>query len=370
MTFILPQRRPSLDRMVFAASDETSSPLTAQWLGQDHEVVGPRFTLEQPPPLFLETTDGFGNLGFVTIEPPLAVDLEIPEAARTLILREGDGEVARLAREELARAIEPGMPERRCYPDDATPPAVTVVSERFPESGREAFFDAVEGLRAYWCRNFRPFSDPRFGARLAIEALFWPADEKVGNFATPDSRIFDRVLTGDQPTLQRYLRTAGIDPGRKPVVLVLIASQVRAGAGGSAGRFADFWAPSWVTNRAGVSEDWEAVALHEVGHAYGLMDEYTTPYAFPPRQWEPNVSPSPLPDNLPLPWKRMLTHQPDPHFTPHLPSDGVVVSACRGARYSADYYRPSETCLMRVIGNEARPVRFCPVCVEVIADQL
>ena len=72
--------------------------------------------------------------------------------------------------------------------------------------------------------------------------------------------------------------------GRLTIVLVNLG--IRGGAGGTQDR------PAWVTTTSGPNEVWQAVALHELGHSFGLADEYddASQPVPEPHPLEPNVT--------------------------------------------------------------------------------
>ncbi|MCX5886736.1 MAG: M64 family metallo-endopeptidase [Proteobacteria bacterium] len=100
---------------------------------------------------------------------------------------------------------------------------------------------------------------------------------------------------------------------------------------------------------------------HEMGHKYGLSDEYTEflgPYYVIEDNWE-NVTT--LTDPEQIPWKSLITPGKEIPSIPY--SSGVGLF--EGARYYTDgVYRPTQNCMM-VGGN-----RYCPVCTQELEYRL
>lgn len=113
------------------------------------------------------------------------------------------------------------------------------------------------------------------------------------------------------------------------------------------------------------------VARHEFGHGFTrLADEYATPFPGYPScsdrgapACEANATD--VVDRLLLKWAPwVLSSTPIP--TPDDSSMDSVVGLFEGARYQdTGMYRPSRSCLMRVLG-----VGFCPVCAQAFVSRL
>jgi hypothetical protein len=111
------------------------------------------------------------------------------------------------------------------------------------------------------------------------------------------------------------------------------------------------------------------VAIHEIGHVFGLADEYdedggATPIDEP---LEPNVTIDATPANK---WGDLMTspmpYQGNPHCAGFSPPAAIAlpgdVGAFEGASYSpCGVFRPSQTCCMREVREP-----FCRVCVRAI----
>src|SRR6185503_19573971 len=117
-----------------------------------------------------------------------------------------------------------------------------------------------------------------------------------GNFS-PDRQ--GRLLLGDNGQVKRFVARAPVQP---QLVMVLADLDERCGAGGTAET------PAWTSTTAAENEDWRDIVLHELGHSFGLADEYTdssqpTPE---PNPLEPNVTADPNPAHAP--WADLCNH--------------------------------------------------------------
>lgn len=351
------------------------SPLVANWVDQQGASLGAAFEIDPPKAELRETTDGAGNFIIQPSARPVTLHGDAPQGAKALLLRRGERRLARFDLSSLyavATAREPD--ERHFVPDGSPQTKIWVVSECFADAQAGEFFAQVASLREYWLEHFLPFQNPQVAARLTFEGLFWASNQRGGNFATSfPTNTNDRIVKGNDDLLADFLREAGVPLNSRPFVLVLInSSSVRGGAGGNVFHNQFAWQAAWVTNHSNVAEDWRSIALHELGHSFGLMDEYEASYSYPRQEFEPNVSPVTAGPALPQPWRAMLTVSPSPAgYVPLVNGGAQKIAQFLGARYTRDeYYRPSPTCLMRSIGPTESPVDLCPVCAEIIARKL
>jgi hypothetical protein len=224
-----------------------------------------------------------------------------------------------------------------------------VIAERF--ESEDEIMSFVHALRD-WIVSKPPFDKDGFGDRLALRALFWPSHPDDGLFGTDDSQCKDRLFYGDRVVAKHLL-----DPfiGGAPTSLILINSQLRGGAGGSPGYSA------WASIKEDPGEHWQAIGLHEIGHALGLGDEYLDAQRQNehPAQLEPNISAAARADQAP--WHARITVDgalapSHPDDAPDLPMPGVI-GTFQGARYRSDLYRATARCLMRETTSD-----FCDIC--------
>jgi hypothetical protein len=364
---------PAKEADAHAQGDSATQRQLGAWLDGAGKRIGATFAIPAPEAVVRETCDGNGNFVYVRIERSVRLEVDQPEGASTLTLLDfHQNELARMPAGLLTKIQSPIAPKRQTILKGADPPRFFIVGDRYKAEDIQQFWSDATSLVTYWREKFAIFTEQRVADAFSCEALFWPADPIAGNFGTADTSDAEksRVLEGNEQNLIGYLEAADVAVDQGPFVLVLINSPIlRAGAGGLASRQAGTWRAAWMTTHAGANEDWRAVALHELGHSFGLMDEYETPYVLPERTYEPNVCR--IGRELPEPWSKMLSAAPDPTYTPIMPSPGVDVGRYLGARYSSkDYERPSPTCLMRTSVDGKQPAQFCPVCTEVIAHRL
>lgn len=155
----------------------------------------------------------------------------------------------------------------------------------------------------------------------------------------------------------------GADLNDYRFIIVLINSAEYGGAGSVGGAPRVCWATS--RNAASIG-----VLLHELGHAFGLQDEYggtETDARRPSKPWR-NISIHAVP--AATPWATRVNTDPNQltHAADAGPWQGSAstVGTFQGAGYFDGLrYRPSHDCRMR---TTATP--FCDVCAAVIAEQL
>ncbi|HYJ53460.1 MAG TPA: M64 family metallopeptidase [Allosphingosinicella sp.] len=327
------------------AAHSAAGPLSLQFVDADERPLGKPRPLEMPRPVAMEVPGGAGGFDWHKTLPPASVAVaRIPAAAAAVHAFAGDNLMAAMP---LAAAMAPGPtpPASRKIFNPAGRWKLTLVSDLFV--AEKDFFDAAAALDSF-IRGEPPFNEPT-GARLQIEALFWPSPPG-GLFNT---KVDGRLVFGDNELVKRYLKKA---KAKGELTIVLVNLGTRGGAGGNKER------PAWVTITSAPSEVWQAVALHELGHSFGLADEYddssqTVPE---PSKLEPNVTDKR--DATKAPWAPLVT--PGIAVNPTCPAGVVppapagVVGTFEGARYKkTGRYRPTAECLMQRTDKS-----FCPVC--------
>lgn len=317
--------------------------------------VGEPFEMDMPNASPVEGRGEGGTPEWSFATAPLSLALELP-AETEMIRVQAKGAAPwtfRLNAVRSRRARPPDMVRR--FLDATARWTLAVVSERFADA--DEFFDHCATLGAF-IQSEAPFGDE--GVSFGIIGLFWACPIGETLFGASDDRIQGRVLQGDGASVRKFVAAANVT-SRK--TLVLVNSMQRAGAGGF-GRDV----PSWTTITAEPSERWEGVALHELGHAFGLADEYDQAFDLAePDPLEPNVSREADPDATA--WRHLCTVHAPPAPTGSRGSeadhDVGTVGTFQGARYRSDRFRPSPDCRMRTT-----TVPFCAVCREQIQREL
>ena len=364
---------PGLDSGAAFGEDDTT--LRAVWLAADGvTTIGDPVhvgALEYAP------REGFGPNGTIQhVERPvgLIADLERPPEAGYLQLF-GAGREMLIPAAALTEVAPLASDRRKRFGAAGAALAFPVFAERFTDAA--AFFGKVEELDR-WVRTIPPFTEPAVSAAFAIDAYYWRTDPDVGQFATRDI-VYDCAhppaaavtFHGDNPSASARLKHLMF---QGKYGLVLINSRIRGGAGG----LADWSYPAWASITGCPTEVWQAVALHEMGHALGLADEYVDPgragEAFGD---EPNCVRSAALDTVK--WGSRFTVKPPATASVYSdarqqrirarlepkPKDDFV-GLFQGARYSLNYYRAAFECLMKDTGVH----RFCPVCADHIRTRL
>ena len=323
-------------------------------LDAERTPLGPPVELELAAPALVEIPSGAAGFDWIRARAPVSLPLdEAPEAAAFVRATAAGVLLAELPLAEAAAASPQPPADRRIF-NPAGDWTLLLVSEMFDRA--DPYFAACEQLHQFFLAQ-PPFSDPAVAAHLRMEALFWPS----GGQGLFNSRVNGRLVSGDNDLVRRFVKKSGARP---KLTVVLVNRPVRGGAGGTRDR------PAWVTVTSAANERWEAVALHELGHSFGLADEYddaaqTTPE---PNPLEPNVTARRR--GAEAPWAAACTpgliHDPTVNSAglPAVPAG--TVGTFEGARYRKQgRYRPTANCLMRATNQP-----FCAVCQQVIRKVL
>ncbi len=335
-----------------ATAAETAAPgphrLEITFLDEARQPLAPPVEIDAPSPKWLERPAGGGAMAWSRDVPPLTLPRRGGRRA-AFVRAAGPGFEREFALAETTSGA-PRPPAARFAFGSEAGWTVAAVSEMFEDAASfehrcRELYDFIVG-RA-------PFNEPAVRSRFRLEGLFWPSGP-AGLFGTRPRET--RLIFGDNALVRRFLRKAGVRPD---MALVLINIPVRGGAGGTRKD------PAWASVTANPFERWEAVALHELGHSFGLGDEYVAE--------APADVPAKLERNLTkkrgaheAPWKALrtpgLAHDPTAKAgdTTAFPLD--VVGTFEGARYVAEgIYRPSFDCMMRTTSQP-----FCKVCQALI----
>jgi hypothetical protein len=236
------------------------------------------------------------------------------------------------------------------------------------------------------CREFaknlsqqEPFRQDHIREKIQIDACFTPTPAE-GMFKC--AKESERRIFGKSSLVEKYLKIHDMKRRRNDLVMVLMNIGERGGAGERGNDNIAWTTPIDVLGPTGeIIEHWFDVALHELGHAFDLDDEYEQPWPgaakTPPKA---NVCANPQE----APWKGRLSDPvvtlhshdrvfDDPKWNRDYPTQKeldrygkVKVGLFQGARYSSDkFWRSSLRCKMR-----SAPQPFCDVCQSVIADKI
>ena len=333
---------PPGSRDAAAAADEPES-IEITFLDRDGEPVAEPVALAVPEPGAVESWAEDGP-GWSEVRPPISLDLD--GARRAFRVRAAAGGTVRdfpLAAVRAGRARRPDAVRHWGATGGWT---LIVVSEMFDDQDR--FFDACDELFSFITHE-APFTEPGVQSHFGMTGLFWKSG-RGGLFNTAETVV--RRILGDGRLVRKFVKKAGV---RGHKVLVLIDSPNRGGAGGVGEE------PAWSTITGAQGEEWQAVALHELGHSLGLADEYeATGVGNEPATLEPNVTRAR--NAAQARWAALCSpgvfHDPTcaAGMSPSAPAG--TVGTFEGARYQQfGRYRPAANCRMR---STAAP--FCPVC--------
>ncbi len=239
---------------------------------------------------------------------------------------------------------------------------LAAMAERF--DSETAFLAAARTLLAA-IEAAEPFRS--LPGRIAVDALFWPSDPARGLFGPLSQHPGTDLLYGDRPLTRAFLDRAYRRAPRRPDCAIVVMNLDRRGGAGGDRHFPI----AWTTTTSGPHEAWTDIALHEIGHALGLADEYDSDNPDPPPRpaagLEPNVTDKA--DPRLAPWAAVATTTSP---VPTAPADGGAhlpagtIGTFEGARYRRlGLYRPQHRCRMR-----SSPDPFCAICAAIIRDRL
>lgn len=347
--------------------------------------LGETFRKELPRPRMISAPMDGHAMRRDPSQPPFS--FELPSDFARVVL-EYDGRSLVFERAELVDPV-PDTSEATHLFKGGRGFVITIIAEMFEtwvdfEAKAEEFIDAIRAIDPFRCDDVRPhlgfelIFEPspdggHFGTRAAIESMGGAAGER---------RIYgDNQKVRDYVGKEEWRRPRGYGP--RDLKLVVINSDVRGGAG-----MAQKGDAVWTTTRnlpasaTNAKENWVDVAIHEVGHAFELDDEYSHPVPTQPDQMGKNVTMERSIDNAP--WQNFdpdrygytidrgriggPTLKAEEHGNIH--ADRIehagVFGTFEGAFYMREgWYRPAYDCRMRNTDQD-----FCPWCQELIRRAL
>lgn len=341
---------PQVDGGAEAAAADTAE---IRFLDQSGRPVGRKRKVAVPPPPVLEAPASGGSIGHEAANPLISFMTRLPAGATSFRIDQ-PGRAAILAGIRATASPRPKKPKsRRRFGSTNARFVLALLAERYDKEA--AFHADCAGLLAA-IEATPPFNE--VPGRIAVEALYWKTDPAKGQLGPLQFGTGTDLMYGDRALAAAFLKKSGVMADR---AVVLVNIRRRGGAGGTA----DY--PAWVANESSPTDSWHAVAIHELGHAFGLGDEYDSANPEAPPGIEPNISASPDPAHAP--WAHLCTvHAPAPTAPfgggASLPSG--TVGTFQGARYDAQrFYRAQFSCLMRSTRDP-----FCACCRDLIRQKL
>jgi hypothetical protein len=336
-----------------AASETIATTAEIRFLDQAGRPVGRARKVTVPPPPCLEAPASGGTIVHEAANPLIAFMTRLPEGATTFRLDQ-PGRDSILAAIRATASPRPSRPKsRRRFGSADARFVLAVLAERYDQ---EAAFHADCAALLAAIEATPPFNE--VPGRVAVEALWWKTDPLKGQLGPLQFGTGTDLMYGDRALAAAFLKKSGTKADR---AVVLVNIRRRGGAGGTA-QF-----PAWVSNESSATDSWQSVAIHELGHAFGLGDEYDSANPEAPPGLEPNISASP--DPALSPWAHLCTHHapaPTAPFGSGATLPPGTVGTFQGARYDATrFYRAQYACLMRSTRDP-----FCACCRDLIRLKL
>ena len=258
-----------------------------------------------------------------------------------------------------------------------------LIAERFQPQHRDAFLAYCRYFTDF-LRTQAPFTDSDIARNIQVYACFTPSPPG-GLFRTEEKST--RRIYGEPDRVRKYLKTHRdhevLRRRQNDLVLVLVNMAVRGGAGEQMNDNIAWTTPvPFFDDNRQMLEDWPQVALHELGHAFNLDDEYEAPGV--------DRTNAPVCANIcrdadidDAPWSALFD---SPDIAPLRSADRVLaggnpdyptpseletfapvkVGKFQGALYSStEFWRSALQCRMRSTRDP-----FCAVCRSVIREAI
>jgi hypothetical protein len=288
-----------------------------------------------------------------------------------------------------AIALKPNPPtgpaDLRAIKQPASPGThFLLVGEGFPDTDPKRFFDratkVADGMLA--AEPFKSLKD-----KIAIHGLFLPlagtavvdigCNRSAANLARLRPTLFatqccvdgstPHLWCGDEDAVRKVVGAALSAGGRAIGAYQFLAVLIDSASYGGAGSIPNSTAKptiAWATTDHALSL---LILMHELGHAFGLQDEYEREQAEPVKPWR-NISQFDQPDDTP--WKDLVTAEDRQTVTCPARTvwtgDVKTIGTFEGAGYhKEDRYRPTVKCRMRELADD-----FCAVCADHIRSAI
>jgi IgA Peptidase M64 len=339
--------------------------------------AGPQVTVEVPTAKLVET-HGHGSSPKITAAPAMAkVTLDAGAgASHAQILFKGKYSFVPLPSSKQAAWPLPEL--RTVYKGSDPQWKLVVIAELYRPGTQEKFFQHCRDLAEH-VKDSPPFNHPEVAKRIQVDGYFIPSPPE-GLFAC--TKETERRIYGDFKLVQQFIAARGIKLRKNDMVLVLMNLPWRGGAGERDDENIAWATPVSLFFGQGaqqvLQEDWRDVAMHEIGHAFELDDEYEDAWAGAPLTMQANVTSNA--DYQAAPWQALFTSRPPPvllsdqrvlppnDWSRDWATDDEIrdwsgkIGMFEGARYNSDgYWRSSLLCKMRLTRD-----KFCPQCQAII----
>jgi len=185
---------------------------------------------------------------------------------------------------------------------------LTIISDCFTSEEQEVFIGFCHNLadKISQTSPFNRIDEHEDERGFRVEACFVPSD-KVGPFKSENKS--ERRVFGDFGLVQDFLDDSKITRRTNDMVLVLANLPDLGGAGESQNENISWVTPVDQVEAGFLTTSWMDIALHEIGHAFELDDEYEDPWPGAPEKAHKNVfvteHENQIPDANAVPWAHL-----------------------------------------------------------------